>query len=206
MKLTDVHAHLKKLGVPVFRTADAMAYLNIKKDHASKLLVRLKDSSHIVRLKRGLWVFPERLEPLELPEHLTAPFPSYISMQSALYYHGMISQIPAITYSVSPARTRVFKTPLGIFSIHHISPLFFFGYEPVGKSGIKMAIPEKALLDFLYMSPAKSKLFCSLPELELPRKFNSKLMRQMIKRISSAGRRTLLKKRLQELMTKVKKS
>jgi predicted transcriptional regulator of viral defense system len=206
MKLTDVHARLKKLKAPVFRTADVMAYLDVKKDHASRLLARLEDSNHIVRIKRGLWIFPEELEPLALPEYLTAPFPSYISMQSALYYHGMISQIPTITYSVSLARTRIFKTSLGTFSIHHITPSFFLGYKPVGKFGIKMAIPEKALLDFLYMGPAKSKLFCSLPELELPRKFGVRGVRQMIHRISSLGRRTLLEKRFQELMTKFKKS
>ena len=205
MRLTDVHAQLRKLRTPVFRTADVMAYLDVKKDHASRLLARLEDSSHIVRIKRGLWVFPEALDPLALPEHLTAPFPSYISMQSALYYHGMISQIPAITYSVSPARTRVFKTPLGIFSIHHVTPSFFFGYESIGKYGIKMAVPEKALLDFLYMGPAKSKLFCSLPETELPRKFNVRRARQMINRISSPGRRTSLEKRFEALMIKLKK-
>lgn len=206
MRLTDVHACLIKLGTPVLRTADVMAYLNVKKDHASRLLERLKNSGHIARIKRGLWIFPERLDPLALPEYLTAPFPSYISLQSALYYHGMISQIPTITYSVSPARTQVFKTPLGIFSVHHLAPSFFFGYEMVGKSGIKMAAPEKALLDFLYMSPAKSKLFHSLPELELPRKFNVRGALKMIRRISSPGRRTLVEKRFQELMTKLKKS
>ena len=201
MKLIEVHARLKKMAVPVFRTADVMAYLDIRKEHASNLLARLEDTHHIVRIKRGLWVFPEGIDPLAVPEYLTAPFPSYISLQSALYYHGMISQIPAITYSVSPARTHVYKTPLGTFSIHHIDPSLFFGYEPVGKFGIKIATPEKALFDFLYMGPAKSKLFRYLPELELPRKFNVRGAQQMIHRISSPGRRTLLEKRFEELMT-----
>ena len=200
MRLIDVLAHLKEIGQPVLRTADAMACLNLDKAHASKMLARLTDSSHIVRIKRGLWGFPEKLEPMTLAEYLTAPFPSYISLQSALYYHGMISQIPVITYSISPARTRTFKTPLGNYSIHHVHNSFFFGYKPVGDHGIKLATPEKALLDFLYLGPAKSKLFVSLPELELPKGFSIKTAEQIIQRIESRSRRALIEKRFKELI------
>jgi predicted transcriptional regulator of viral defense system len=154
MKLTDVLACLKKLKITAFRTADVMAYLDIKKDHASKLLARLENSGHIVHVKQGLWVFPEGLDPLALPEYLTAPFPSYISLQSALFYHGMISQVPIITCAVSLARTRIFKTPPGNILNTSCHTVIFFGYEQVGKSGVKMATPEKALLEFLYMGPA----------------------------------------------------
>ena len=200
MKLTDLHARLKQLNEPILRTGDVVAYLNVNNAHASMILARLADYGHIVRVKRGLWVFPDKLDPLALPEHLTAPFPCYVSLQSALYYHDMISQIPEITYAVSLARTKIIKTPPGVFSIHHVTPSFFFGYTIIGKSGIKMATPEKALLDFLYMGPAKSKLFRSLPELELPRKFSIRTALQMISQAGHSRRITLLKRRFENLM------
>jgi predicted transcriptional regulator of viral defense system len=48
---------------------------------------------------------------------LTAPFPAYVSLQSALYLHGMVSQVPAVTYAVMLARARRFVTPLGTVAI-----------------------------------------------------------------------------------------
>ena len=62
-----------------------------------------------------------------------------------------------------------------------------------------MATPEKALLDFLYLAPAKSKLFISLPELEFPEGFSIKNVEQMITRIESRGRRTLVEKKFKEI-------
>lgn len=201
MRLTDVLTQIKEIRQPVLRTVDVMAYLDLDKARASKMLARLADSGHIIRIKRGLWVFPEELDPLKLAEYLTAPFPSYVSLQSALYYHGMIPQIPIITYSISAARTRVFKTSLGIYSIHHVHHSFFFGYDSMGKYGIMMATPEKALLDFIYLGPAKSKLFNSLPELELTREFSIKNAEKIIQRIEFKGRRTLVEKRFKDLIT-----
>ena len=89
---------------------------------------------------------------------------------------------------------------LGNYSIHHVHNSFFFGYKPVGEHGIKLATPEKALLDFLYLGPAKSKLFVSLPELELPKGFSIKTAEQIIQRIESKSRRALIEKRFKELI------
>ena len=44
---------------------------------------------------------------------LTAPFPAHISLHTALYHHGIVSQMPAAVYCMSPARSRVYDTPLG---------------------------------------------------------------------------------------------
>jgi hypothetical protein len=104
----------------------------------------------------------------------------------------MTSQIPAVTYAVSVGRTRRFETPLGTISVHHMDASLFFGYESVGKSGVKMATAEKAILDVLYLSPARSKLFRALPELELPKTFRIGEVRAMLKRIKDVKRRTLV--------------
>jgi len=200
VKLVDVHTKLLEMNVPVFQTSDAAACLNVDSAHASKLLSRLSLSGHLVHLRRGLWAFRDRVEPLALPVYLTDPFPSYVSLQSALYYHDMISQIPAITYVVSIGRTKIYDTPLGVVSVHHVHPSFFFGFKTIGKGVAKMATPEKALIDFLYLSPAKSNLFRALPELELPRGFSAKKAYKVISQIRSARRKNLVRNLFEEAL------
>lgn len=203
MKLTDLLAQLKKLGGQSFSTNDVMALLDIEKSNASKALCQLERSGHVMRIKRGLWIFPDNVELSALPAFLVAPFPCYISLHSALFHHGMISQIPESVYVMSPARTRVFKTRAGTVSVHHVAQSFFFGYEPIGQGTIQMATPEKALIDFLYMCPARSRLFTALPELELPRRFNRSKARGIIDLIKDEKRKALVRTRFQELLTTV---
>ncbi len=203
MRLTEALSRLRSLNQQAIRTADAMALFNAEKSSASKILARLEKSGHMVRIKRGLWAFTEGLVPLALVEPLTAPLPSCISLQSALYHHGMISQIPRVTYCVSLARSRVYNTPAGTFSVHHIAAGFFTGYEAIGERYIKMATPEKALLDFLYLGPSRSRLFAALPELELPSGFSVRRARGFMKLIASPRRRSMVSKRLEALLEAV---
>ena len=196
MRLIDALTTLAAMRAPVFDTGDAAARLGVKAAHASTILARLAAAKHVVRLRRGVWAFRDRVDALALPEYLTSPFPSYVSLQSALYRHGMIEQVPAITYAVSLARTRRFTTPLGTVSIHHVDPGFFFGFEHMGTSGGRMATPEKALVDFLYLAPARSRLFRTLPELELPAQFSVRRARAAVARIGSATRRAMVSRAL----------
>ena len=200
MRLVDVHARLSTMGLPAFRTSDAAAFLGLGTPHASKLLARLALSGHLVRLGRARWGFKDRIDPLALPEFLTSPYPSYVSLQSALFHHGMISQIPSVLYAVSPARTRTYRTPLGTVSVHHVQPTFFFGYESPGKGGGKIATAEKALVDFLYLGPARSSLFRALPELDLTIGFRISTARKIIRRIRSVRRRNHVARLFEELL------
>jgi len=56
------------------------------------------------------------------------------------------------SYCFSLARTRIYQTPVAAISVHHIPASFFFGYAARGEQHVMMALPEKALLDFLYLA------------------------------------------------------
>jgi hypothetical protein len=81
-----------------------------------------------------------------------------------------------------------------------VDPSFFFGYEQAVETGFRMATPEKALVDYLYLAPARSGLFRALPELELPRDFSRKRAVGMIRKIKSAARKTMLEKRFRSIL------
>lgn len=202
MTLLDALSTIASMNAPVFTTSDAAARLRVPNGHASVVLARLAASGQMIRLRRGVWALPNRVDPLALPEDPTSPFPAYVSLQSALYLHGMIPQMPAMTYAVSLARTRRFTTPLGAVSVHHVQPSFFFGFEEAGRSGGRLATPEKALVDFLYLTPARSRLFRALPELEWPKRFSVRTARSIVKRIQPARRRTLVSRGLDRLLEK----
>ena len=86
MTLLHAFSALKALGPPVFRTADVVAVLRVETARASKILSRLAEYGQVARVKRGLWALTEDLDPLTLVPYVTAPLPSYVSLQTALYY------------------------------------------------------------------------------------------------------------------------
>ena len=80
--------------------------------------------------------------------------PSYISLQSALSYHGLIPEKPLSVTSVSTLRTRNLETPLGRFAYRKVAEKYFSGYavEGEGTGAFLMAKPEKALVDLFYLN------------------------------------------------------
>lgn len=201
MNPTTALAILRQLGVAALDTADAAAALGLTTAAASQTLTRLARAGLLCNVRHGTWWLEEALDPLRLPETLTAPFPSYVSLQTALYRHGLIEQIPEVVYAVSLGKTKRLNTKVGAFSVHHVAPEVFGGFEETER-GAKLATPEKALFDVAYLSSGRSRLFTSLPELELPRGFKRKELQRWLAKIPSARSRTLTSKKLDELLAK----
>ena len=201
MNLAQAFSRLRRLEVPVFTTAEAAVALRGTTGAASKTLQRLRDADLVRSIRRGLWTLDFELSPLVLPEYLTAPAASYVSLQTALHLHGMIEQIPSVVYAVTLSRTQRVQTNLATFSLHRIAPSFFGGFEVVPRAGAKVAAPEKALLDVFYLSAGRSRLFSSLPEIELPARFRVGEARAWVERIPSPRVRTVVARRLDRYLT-----
>lgn len=77
---------------------------------------------------------------------------SYVSLESALSFYGLIPEGVFTITAVSTKNTAYFDTPLTAFSYRHIKPELFFGYTLLS-DGIKIASIEKVLLDYLYFHP-----------------------------------------------------
>jgi predicted transcriptional regulator of viral defense system len=156
---------------PVFDTGLLLAGDADPRD-IRRQLSRWKQAGKIYQLRRGLYCLAPPFQ--KVPPH---PFlvanrlllASYVSLQSALAYYGMIPEHVPVTTSVTTSRPMRWETPLGIYAFRHIQIDFFDGYRLVElgeRQRAFIASPEKALLDLIYLEPAGDS-FNYLTELRL---------------------------------------
>lgn len=114
----------------------------------------LVKQGELTLVKRGVYIPGPKAkakapEPFLLANHLVGP--SYISLESALSYWGLIPEKVFETTSVTTELSRVYKTPAGRFSYTKIAlPYYAFGIRQVeltAKQHILIATAEKALCD-----------------------------------------------------------
>lgn len=82
--------------------------------------------------------------------------PSYISLESALAYYGVIPESVLGVTSVSSRKTIRYQSAWGEFSYRSVKSVYMVGYlvvEPEQKRRYTIARLEKAVLDYLYLNP-----------------------------------------------------
>ena len=149
---------LKLVGnEPVFESSLLLAG-DVKPEYLRMQLSRWVKAGKILQLRRGVYA-------LAAPYQKQSPHPflvanrlqsaSYVSLQSALSFYGMIPDIIQSTVSVTTGRSDSLQTPLGNFEFRHIHKEYFRGYRWIDVGGQKafVAIPEKAILDLIYLQP-----------------------------------------------------
>jgi predicted transcriptional regulator of viral defense system len=203
MRTTKAHADILRMRRPVVTTGEVAAWLGLPRYSASRLLLRLSRDGLVVKLRRGLWGIGQRFDPLTIVPALTAPYPSYVSLWSALHYHGMIDQIPRDVYVVSVDRSKRIRTPVATYVVQHLDPALFGGYEP--RNGARLATPEKALFDTVYLTRIRGRRRSSLPEIELPQGFDDAKVQHWVERIGSKRLRTLVGERIRDVLARAER-
>ena len=198
MNQIEALRRLRQLGTPVFETRDASALLGVTPANANMILRRLANQELITHLARGRWTTGDSLPRFALPELISAPSPAYVSLQSALFHRGLIEQVPAVIYAVTTGKPRRVTTPLGTISFHRLPPELFNGFD-IEADGSKIARAEKALFDTLYLSPARSRLFARLPELEIPGRFDWQYLHALTARVGFTRRRVHIERRIEQI-------
>jgi predicted transcriptional regulator of viral defense system len=162
----DLVRQLARFNKPFWSVADLEKVLGY--GTRKSLLValhRLTASGILERVRRGYYRVSTRpADEAALANVLYRP--SYLSFESALARHGILSQIP---YAMTFATTRRSKRmTIGgrEAEFRQIKKDLFFGYRLEG--GLYVAEPEKALLDELYMMK-RGRAAVPLEELDVDR-------------------------------------
>ncbi len=109
----------------------------------------------LVRVKRNMYVQRERWNHAGLEEKFQlaniAQVPSYISLTTALAYHGLTTQMQReFIESVALKRTTQIQVKQALFSYTKIAGQLYFGFHK--EKDFFVATPEKALLDAVYLT------------------------------------------------------
>lgn len=115
----------------------------------------LEKDGQLIRLKRGLYVVNDSVSGKPINVRLCANHiygPSYVSLQWALRWYGLIPERVFTMTSVTTKRTRMFENSLGRFTYYQVKPDYFsIGIRSVEENSVccLMASPEKALCDLI---------------------------------------------------------
>ena len=137
----------------VFSTGDIKKYFP---DFDTKRLVEWQKKNYISKLINKWYLFAETPVDEMLFFRISNCLcrPSYISLESALSFYHLIPEAVYSQQAITTRKTISYKTAVGVFNYRTLKPAFFFGYRILHKDKLPvlMAEPEKALLDYLYLT------------------------------------------------------
>ncbi len=119
----------------------------------------LEKSGELVRLKRGLYVVSPKVSGSILSTELIANHiygPSYLSMESALRYYGLIPESVYAVRSMTLKRSKDFENSIGRFDYTYCPKEYYsiaIHQESYRDYTFLIASPEKALCDLINYTP-----------------------------------------------------
>lgn len=157
MQFYDFEEKMK--NYPVFTASEAKSIFFDQKNITTQIAFWLK-KRYLSKIRDGLYVLAKvknEINPMVFAGKIYEP--SYLSLEFALNYYGIIPDIPGTYTSVTSKTTKYFKNYFGNFVYQKVKAGFFTGYETKNEKNVSfnIATPEKALIDYLYLNKNKIK-------------------------------------------------
>lgn len=151
MQYLEIRANLKDFIV--FSAGDI---LKVDPNFHKQRLSEWQKKNYIKKIIKGYYAFSD-LKINEAVLFIVANKildPSYISLEMALSYYGLIPESVYSITSVTSKKTYAFNSPLAQFSYRKIKPELMFGYKLINyeNHSFKIAEIEKAILDYFYIN------------------------------------------------------
>ncbi|HRS42732.1 MAG TPA: hypothetical protein P5530_02565 [Candidatus Diapherotrites archaeon] len=146
MNLYEIKELAKKSGKAVYSTRQLSNLISKDKLSTAVYVSRLIKGKFAKKLQKGTISFTDNdfVIATQLYE------PAYVSLDSALLFHNLITQVPKDIDCITTINSKYFKSHNIYY--HKISPKLFFGFKKykLDNSYAFIAEPEKATLDGLY--------------------------------------------------------
>lgn len=159
LKFLEEHRDIKIFHIRHFHILKSIPISSLKVS-----LYRLTKKGIIKRVCKGYYANPFNLPTIE-EIGTTIYYPSYVSLESALYYWGILSQIPQVLTMVTIKLPYKINTSFGLIEYRQIKKDKFWGY--IKKNGFLIAEPEKAILDYIYLNKNYDKIQFNLKDLKI---------------------------------------
>lgn len=141
---------LKEKNVIFFNLTDIKKIFKIENNNTLKhFLRRQKEANIIKRLSKNKYQFlysTSSPSDFAIANFLTVP--SYISLESALNYYGLIDQFPYHVSSISLSKPKEVRVDKKIFTFSRIKKEYFKDFIKI--DDFLIASEEKAVFDYLY--------------------------------------------------------
>lgn len=141
---------LRDKNIAFFTSYDIAKLFKIKRENSlSHLLCRLKKNGIVKLLTRNKYFFLQgNINPSDFAIANFLVPSSYISLESALSFYGIINQFPYQIVSLTPFKTRIVQVNPKQYVFSHIKKEYYKDFVKV--NDFLIATPEKALFDYLY--------------------------------------------------------
>lgn len=153
---------LLSIETPYIDTQTLLSLLTGYRQPRERIL-RMVKNDELIRLKNGFFLITDKIRrgsntliPYEQVANLLYG-PSYVSLEWALSFYGMIPERVHTVTSMTLGRNKEYHTPIGDFVYHRLSS-FSYSIGITQKQsvdfigGFLMASPEKALADLVFVS------------------------------------------------------